>query len=89
MQALPLEEIKEKPPTNAAANIVSLKKGAPKKQTSGVIDSTDIPLKNHAVKRREKILPSLKTESSLSNLDRTQLQKLAHENALLTNSHQN
>lgn len=80
MTALPLEEIKEKPP-QGTLNIVNIKKGPLKKQTSNVIAPVDgdsvkmlIPFK-----KREKILPNLKADSSMLQLDRELISKLADE----------
>ena len=60
--ALPLEEIKEKPPqTTPPPNIVNLKKGAQlKKQTSNEANETTPKIYASSIKRREKLLPSLK-----------------------------
>lgn len=61
--ALPLEEIKEKPPQGAGPlNIVNIKKGSAfKKQISDVVGTPKVL--GNTMKRREK-LPSLKSTDS-------------------------
>lgn len=70
VQALPLEEIKEKPPQSNALNIVNIKKAPAFKKTTGggapISDLVTTPkVLGGAMKRREK-LPSLKNNNNES-----------------------
>lgn len=65
VQALPLEEIKEKPPQSNPLNIVNIKKASAfKKNTAPTSDLVTTPkVLGGAMKRKEK-LPSLKNNES-------------------------
>ena len=69
VQALPLEEIKEKPPQSNPLNIVNIKKAPACKKTTGGAPSSDLvttpKVLGGGMKRREK-LPSLKNNNNES-----------------------